>query len=677
MPQLTRLSPRMMSNDHNSCSPSSRYNRHNGDDLVIPLGKENLANQRRSRKIMSHALDLFTEDIRSGKVFFFVGSGVSLQSRLPSVDELLGATMDHFLPTISQNHNEREWVLEKVQPEAFYGVLLEIFRGDLSCLGFWAALHPGHWAGKLECLPNLVHAIIVKSAYEAGMPVFTTNFDTMLESACEKLGLPYRVFLPEMVPPAPTDRAQEVLICKVHGSVQHPSTGAFSPESLRTTMTGIASFNPRWVEYLSACMRKGHICFLGYSGRDVDYFPQICETVVKGALTPYWFDRFGTGSTAQATLTNAETCGARKIESFPSEVFPDIWPRVFSGSIPSLRDSTGDLQQVLNDLEQQMPKMPVCEDLLWLRILESQGRCAEAWELANDLLARIDSLGLDLPAKIQLYESSMNMARERARFTTYRKRARQLLKMTHGLKLGSPARANTALNARVQITSSFQMEISNGIGLNPDVIDAALLLYVMLRFRIDIIRGDLSIRIHPRNASASRFILEETRVREAAIYVRLCSLSHNLGKLIQPPLLKRLRGIAERAYHDGNTSSRVGAAKYLFRLTGDSREKGIGDAIAGLSGDISARTILQRDESRSQPDPTIALQGYRESAENAQLNGNPLNEIKIRLAILTMLPPGAEARREWARVSSLLDEVESWNLQRAFTKLKDRFRHLV
>jgi hypothetical protein len=59
--------------------------------------------------------------IKDGDVFFFAGSGISLQSNLPSVKEVLEKTMSVFLPdTLSE---EEKRILLTIQPKVFYETL--------------------------------------------------------------------------------------------------------------------------------------------------------------------------------------------------------------------------------------------------------------------------------------------------------------------------------------------------------------------------------------------------------------------------------------------------------------------------------------------------------------------------------------------------------------------------
>ncbi len=629
-------------------------------------------------------LECFVEDLKDGRVFFFAGSGVSLGSKMPSVTDILGATVDHFLPNVCKDLKERGKLLQEMQPEAFYGVLLGVYDGDMSCLDFWRALHPDSWGGHLRCLPNLVHLMIVRSAYETGLPVFTTNFDTMFEEACEQQSLPYRVYPPDDSPPGDVRNPGKVAICKVHGSVQNPGAVSFSPNSLRTTMRGISSFNTPWVEFLEACMKEAHICFGGYSGRDADYFPQVRLFVSQGAKTPYWFDRFPDDaakasadagkSVVDETLRNAKACRARRIDQFPSDVFPGLWGPVFGDAPPCVEPSSGDVKAVLDAIAKRMGSSRAPEELLWLRVLESRGLCERAWTLAQRLLQERDRLRLDLRKTTQLFESATNMARERALFTTYRKLARKTLRLAEKFDRRSPGRAGAVLNARIQVTSSYQMEVPSHLGVRPDILDLGLLAYVMLRFRIGILRAELGSRVKPELHRSHSFVLEEARVREAAIYVGLCQMSGTLGRLLKPRVLKRLHQIERRAYREGNTASRIGALKYLARLDDDPQHGQTAKTVADLSGDVSARSIVERDEALRGRNARGSGDNLKQAIKHAVDNGNPLNEIKARLAKLGKEDSDEKWDEHWSRVCELMDKVESWNLKRTFRRVKSKLQ---
>jgi hypothetical protein len=106
-------------------------------------------------------------------------------------------------------------------------------------------------------------------------PIFTVNYNTMLEDACEVLGIDdYRVI--SWTPTLEELRHPGLVICKLHGSIPRDD-GSVSASDIRTTMESISQKNLTWLDYMFEQVEKGRrLCFVGYSGKDFDY----CQSVI-------------------------------------------------------------------------------------------------------------------------------------------------------------------------------------------------------------------------------------------------------------------------------------------------------------------------------------------------------------------------------------------------------------
>jgi hypothetical protein len=114
---------------------------------------------------------------------------------------------DLFLPAGPAFERERNLVLKGtslpgsdfngIQPELFYEHLLTLCP-DVEMLGLWRALSRLWLARHGAALrPNANHAALARYAERTGLPVFTTNFDTLIEEAVPRpVERPANILLP-------------------------------------------------------------------------------------------------------------------------------------------------------------------------------------------------------------------------------------------------------------------------------------------------------------------------------------------------------------------------------------------------------------------------------------------------------------------------------------------------
>lgn len=122
------------------------------------------------------SIDTLTNQLINDSVVFFVGSGVSYSSCLPSADEILRGTCQKLLPSLSRKQIE---LILNGQPEVVYSILMECCHQDVACLDMWRCLSPANWKGEYHPEPNFEHCFIVAYSMRAGVPIFTVNYDTM------------------------------------------------------------------------------------------------------------------------------------------------------------------------------------------------------------------------------------------------------------------------------------------------------------------------------------------------------------------------------------------------------------------------------------------------------------------------------------------------------------------
>ncbi|NTW89268.1 MAG: hypothetical protein HGB26_09210, partial [Desulfobulbaceae bacterium] len=260
--------------------------------------------------------EIFFELLNGASLFFFAWSGISYASGIPSAYTFLKTATSAIFPGLSDKELE---ILSGVQPEIFYESLLAYVPSEVA-LQPWMALHP-NVASRFGSppKPNLVHFELVRYSSTNSIPIFTTNFDTLFEDAAAILGLHCTVLLPDALPKFPSTGAT---ICKLHGSISD-NCGRPSIDNLYTTMSAITRSNNTWIEALTRLMDRKHICFVGYSGRDLDLFPFI-ESYTKRSTTrePIWINQTFFNDPSEGPSVR---CGAIRLSGlFPYDLFKEI-----------------------------------------------------------------------------------------------------------------------------------------------------------------------------------------------------------------------------------------------------------------------------------------------------------------------------------------------------------------
>lgn len=661
-----------------------------------------------------HAVRQLADALRAERVTFFAGAGVSVESGLPSVNDIVGRTGRSLLPTYWQHSAscgglERtcagdtpchfSW-LQDIQPEQFYGLLLQVSDRNMRCLELWRALHEDaqHSSGYTP-QPTLIHYAIASYSASAGVPILTVNFDDMFERACRHLGLAYRVFDPDEAPPDVIRGSQHVNICKLHGSVQGPG-GRFAPEGIRTTMEGITQRSEHWVRFVQRVMASTHMAFAGYSGRDIDFYPSILDAAVsRKALRPFWFGRFDSSSDPASveTLLRAQACGAHLVPGYPSDLIgnarselhysrvlapqPTNTSSILSTAEQHLRAGQGwalapTKNALLDQLALALPTADTPESLLWLRVLVETSHLVEAEQEAERLLDG-DRSKFTPAQRLLLAADGVVVARERALFRTYRQRARALAQIAKTKGAASPTHL---VLARREVTSSLQMEVPSHLPFAPALSprDLALLLRVLVRFHLldPLYYLGLGAQYpsHAETLTASPDIAE-ARIRRLAIWIglrqrilevprpegsRATAVINRISSVILRLALKELGELEAHAQSNGNYRTLVSVYKYLFRLTGDTDWRLKCERIAALVGDLSAPSILVRE--MATPSETELGRGIGDSARG----GNRLNEIKqtLKLAEHRLQHPDEGSTRrplvdDWDRLEDLTRAVGS------------------
>jgi len=221
--------------------------------------------------------------IQRGKLVLFVGAGVSkaAPTNLPDwwtlnreVVQAVAARVESmtgkdYVPDLAQAILDRREKAGRFPPD-FQAQIIEEEAGTT----YFEVLRVLDSA-----YPNASHLRIAQMAKTGGVRVIiTTNFDRMIERACDKLDVPYQTYYTS----AHFDRLADDLsrfdhattplqIIKLHGTVEDASTLI---DTLRQRRLGMHASARITLQHL---LKWGHWLFLGYSGADLDSAPDYLE----------------------------------------------------------------------------------------------------------------------------------------------------------------------------------------------------------------------------------------------------------------------------------------------------------------------------------------------------------------------------------------------------------------
>lgn len=233
------------------------------------------------------------------KLAFFVGAGVSIESGLKNFNGFSKQFLCSIGPaTWTHTKNEDiDLITERLRPEVLLQVIQQV-HGNNS-LKFYGSLDSG--------IPNSNHYFLALALLK-GHCVFTTNVDTLIEKACENIGIActpifyekhYRDFLKKQ----PIDFSSHLF--KLHGSIEPNKAGLSKYKSIRFTLNRVGlGLGESAAKVLSTCLQERDFIFLGYSGNDhFSVHPELLKTDSDQKV--YWF-KFRSGTALQDTSSSSD-----------------------------------------------------------------------------------------------------------------------------------------------------------------------------------------------------------------------------------------------------------------------------------------------------------------------------------------------------------------------------------
>lgn len=331
------------------------------------------------------------------------------------------------------------------------------------------------------------------SSFENNLPVFTMNFDPMFEEAAESLHIPFKVYTHRDNLP-PDDGYLH--ICKLHGDISEEIT----TQTICTTIDSISRRNEKWLNYIAEFAKKRNICFLGYSGRDIDYFPRFCEMDIQ---RPFWIpvrDNI-------ETIANAGRIGAESLSDYPNEYFEKNFSISDLNAVCEESKTTGK-DAFLQEISNKIPDISFDPEVFWIHLMRSTGNIQETQRCIKD--GKVGKL-TNIEKYIFLNEEG-TVFREQANFTKYRESYERI-------KALSIADGNESerLNAEFQIISSYQMTIPQ---------EDRMPWWMILRRRPDLLLKVMGmfadfLRKNKSNYDGNEGIIQEALIRNLAIYARI------------------------------------------------------------------------------------------------------------------------------------------------------------
>lgn len=623
--------------------------------------------------------------LRNGKGFFFAGSGISYLSFMPSAGKILSKTANVFLPSDEEYKHAKEKVIvnEKeyyIQPELFYENLLYIHKSN-DALTLWKSLSPDYLKiSGYPVTPNINHLFIVDYSVKYKVPIFTTNFDCLFEEAAKELGYEYEVLLPYT--DAETNAIQlfrnssaksdVAYIFKLHGSII--SHNVESLEALNTTMVSITKINYPIIDFLEKICRNRHIIFLGYSGRDIDYFPEIKKRSMS--LTPFWIDQFHD----IATKDNCKYIGATPVAFFPNEIFEQEKPAL-NRPIPSINPSIE--EEIFHSLQEELiKKVNIANDekiLLLGLLVKETGNYKLAYKLLLGLY-RNSSLSAEKRAILLLSLSSL--AHENSLYEScgfFAKEALRVAQLKGNLD-------NYAVRALLQTSEAKRMLIAHDAVFIPNINypDAALALFSFLTNAFLVRKKIQKIKNIKGKKIADIFAIHdliEHRIRFLAMVQALFKPILDkketvFTKLIRTWLINRWQEIQQESFLEGHSHGIATAIRFETRIKWNVDELHDGAHIfemrtyetgKGLALNNIAEDLFKRGQY------TDAKKYYLEFSNTGLKSGNKLNAIKGLLGIAkcnrVLLTTPLLEQNDLVVLKELMRDVEGKNWQNYFSRV--------
>ncbi|HET7485195.1 MAG TPA: hypothetical protein VFJ64_07435 [Solirubrobacterales bacterium] len=595
-------------------------------------------------------------------LIFFLGAGASRPSPscLPSPETIQAVVLDQVIPTGA--HKAERAHLEGSLPEIYHEILAHLggprAREIWRCLSFWESPPEAPAVAALGLGPNLVHLLTVYLSWRCGLPLVTVNFDQMLERAAERLGLE------PVLSPGAAGGADSVAIWKIHGSVDDIG-------SIRTTLQSITAGSPRELTVIEREFCRAQGCLIGYSGRDIDFFPFLCGW--KGARPIYWLDLNFEGTAierfSQPFLAiegvGAEEWARRMIERLPANNRrAELLKAELSTPLPEMRAVDDVYRQAIEGQAESLlrPMLAGREErriLIHALALASIGRNREAWDWLDRFFAAPRSP--DLECRAELLRAALS--HEHSRYLDSRAHALRALRLAKRQRLRPQAvEAVLAADEALRMSTTTRFRFARAKASAPAALEQGAALLAMawhaLRF--------LPRQIPWKRTGGSRPDFDQLRATFAYLehLVRIGAFGQGIAERLLPgPLVKAAAhpwwGLLRRWSGRIGYAAGIGNAKkyQLRQVAPATRDEDAFSAssVYELISSPTGRAIDLRDRAEAAGDPAEANSLYDQALVWAERAGNTSLLLKAMEGKKSVDPSYAPTKAE---VETLLDRVQ-------------------
>ncbi|NMC58235.1 MAG: hypothetical protein GYA51_02390 [Candidatus Methanofastidiosa archaeon] len=575
----------------------------------------------------------FINCFKKGKIFFFAGSGICYDSNLPSAKLLLDYTSDVFLPKNYSN----EFILNRLQPELFYESIIYLTK-TYDCLKLWSILHDDvQNKYNLKCFPNIVHLIIVDYSFRKKIPIITTNFDVLFEKACDYLKIDYEVCLPTDKPSNIVDN--KLKICKIHGSIQ--SGVKYTPESLFTTMTDITKINIEWIDFILNLMKSLHICFVGYSGKDLDIFPHINENSMNREEA-FWINKFDNDNSNRAS----REINALRIEDYPKDFFVKncgdlrIPSNILSYRIAKINSNKKKyvLEELKKELEEKVSFNQQSKILLHCICLKNISLYNNSYKKILKLVKKNESIKsrkkkLPIEHEIIMLLFCARLSHETSQNISIKKYAKEVVKKVKINKINNP---NFRIQARCLISESLRMRIPNDHFFpHPQKFKLFLMvLFTIFHFCFTSVNNYFDLWIHGNRfnkldvATQQEMIEHDIRL---LISLQKVFIRKNSKKILIQIFCNLWHKIENVCISYGYAGGIANTLRYRWRISSTNEIRNKAKNIYSIITYSTGHEILLKDEAGKFVEERKFIQSEKRFIELiniANKSGNALNEIK-------------------------------------------------
>lgn len=235
--------------------------------------------------------------IEDKNVVFFIAAGASYDcpASLPIAKTLFN---EIFLMTFDNVSNKNKLLTElnyKFRFEVFFQVYIDFFGNEaIKLLDILKTGEPNH--------NHIFLSELVSKGYLS--TIITTNFDSLIEKALEKRGIPYSL-LYQGVHFKNYDPNRKAQILKLHGSLEGQNKNNTSNSVLISVNQVGKKIDKQIVNTLKKILRDKDLVFIGYSGMDdFDILPILLTT--KSNRSIYWVNHKERADLVQYSAKNLE-----------------------------------------------------------------------------------------------------------------------------------------------------------------------------------------------------------------------------------------------------------------------------------------------------------------------------------------------------------------------------------